>query len=441
MDFSRRDALLKGLFGAGMLGLRSLATGIPISMLLRPMEARAADPPFVCADKTRAQYLILSASASGDPLNANVPGTFDDPDILHSLDPLMAKTALTLAGRSTTAAKPWAGLPQATLDRTCFFHHGTLTASHNNHPKVLRAMGATKRSEMIPSVFSKYLSTCLETVQQQPVSLGAGRDTSEVIYFDSRALPSLSPSGLKATLLSPAGPLTTLQQLRDADLNRLNELFKSKGTNVQRAYLDRMARSQTEARAISQTLLDSLSLITSDSPENQVTAAAVLIKMNVTPVVTIHIPFGGDNHSDADLARETTQTVSGVATIALLMQKLTEMGLADRVTFASMNVFGRTLANKGLTGRDHLGNHHCTVISGKNVKGGVVGGVAKNPNGGDYKALGIDSSSGAASASGDVTFDDSLSAVAKTLGAALGVPDAVLDEHVTKGKVVRSAIA
>ena len=41
-----------------------------------------------------------------------------------------------------------------------------------------------------------------------------------------------------------------------------------------------------------------------------------LIQMKVTPVVAIHIPFGGDNHHDAALATETAQTVSGVAAIA-----------------------------------------------------------------------------------------------------------------------------
>ena len=48
-------------------------------------------------------------------------------------------------------------------------------------------------------------------------------------------------------------------------------------------------------------------------------AAITLIQMNVTPVIAIHIPFGGDNHRDVGLATETAQTVSGVATIAALM--------------------------------------------------------------------------------------------------------------------------
>ena len=33
--------------------------------------------------------------------------------------------------------------------------------------------------------------------------------------------------------------------------------------------------------------------------------AAALFAAKVTPVVTLHIPFGGDNHTDADLYDES----------------------------------------------------------------------------------------------------------------------------------------
>ncbi len=38
----RRDAILKLLFGAGGIGLRALATGVPASILLDPRRALAA---------------------------------------------------------------------------------------------------------------------------------------------------------------------------------------------------------------------------------------------------------------------------------------------------------------------------------------------------------------------------------------------------------------
>ena len=55
------------------------------------------------------------------------------------------------------------------------------------------------------------------------------------------------------------------------------------------------------------------------------------------------------------------------------------VSLTERVTFATMNVFGRNLNGiqkvTDRTGRDHYGNHSVMVMIGKNVKPGVIGGV------------------------------------------------------------------
>ena len=74
MNLSRRKLLLETLFGAGMLGLRSLATGIPIAVLANPRKAVAQTVPS-CSNPA-AQYILLSSSVDGDPLNANVPGMY-----------------------------------------------------------------------------------------------------------------------------------------------------------------------------------------------------------------------------------------------------------------------------------------------------------------------------------------------------------------------------
>src|SRR4029077_2854178 len=80
MTISRRDALLTTLFGAGCVGLRSLATGLPAWFLLDPSAALAAPPAPACtAPPDRAQFIVFSTSGTGDPLNANAPGTYDDP--------------------------------------------------------------------------------------------------------------------------------------------------------------------------------------------------------------------------------------------------------------------------------------------------------------------------------------------------------------------------
>jgi hypothetical protein len=439
MTINRR-AMLHGLFGgASLLGLRSLATGLPISLLMRPLEARAEYEEAACTNKEAAQYLILSTSLQGDPLNANVPGTYEFPEIVHPPDPRMAKTALSLAGKPTTAAKPWADLPQDVLDRTAFFHHTTLTNGHGGERKVLELMGGTQRNEMFVSIFSKYLAGCLGTVQKQPISLAA-QNGSEYLFYEGRALPPLTPNGLRATLLNEPGPLTDLQNMRDKQLDRLNALYKAQGTATQRAFLDRIAKSQAEVRGISQELLDNLAAIDGNDKDDQIVAAAVLIRMNVTPVLSMRISFGADNHFDEGLEDEASSTVSGVAAIGRLQAKLAEMGLKDKVTFAMMNVFGRTLSVRGLSGRDHLGNHHVTVMIGSRVKGGIIGGLAPNEGGADFKALPIDSTTGAGTKSGDIPFEETLGAVGKTLGAAVGVPASVLDEKIFKGKIVPAAL-
>lgn len=440
MKLSRRNALLTGLFGAGMVGLRALATGLPVSFLMNPKRAFADYQPPTCFSKDKAQYLILNTSGLGDPLNGNVPGTYADPGIVHPSDPAMAPTQMTIGGQQVTAAAPWAGMPADVLARTSFFHHATLTNAHPNQPKLMELMGQIKRQEMLVSMLAAHLSPCLGTVQPEPVTIGA-TGPSEALTFQGRALPILSPTGLKALLTQPAGPLAGLQKMRDDDLNRLNSMLKKDGTTAQRQFLDRYATSQTQVRAINQNLLGMLGSITKNDVPSQITAAIALIQMNVTSVIAMHIPFGGDNHSDPGLANETVQTVAGVASIVSLMSQLKSAGLEDKVTFASLNVFGRTMAvaHKGQNGRDHLANHHCTVMIGKGIKGSVIGGVAPMAN--DYGALPIDSSSGRGDPKGDIKFEETLGSVGKTLGTALGVDPAVLDDQITQGKAIGAALA
>lgn len=440
MTISRRDTLMTALFGAGYVGLRALATGLPISLLTNPRTAMADDNTATCFAKEKAQYIIMSTCSTGDPMNGNVPGTYDDPNVVHPLDPAMAETPMMIGGQSYKAALPWTTLPANVAARTCFFHHATLTNAHPNQPKVMRLMGAVKRQEMLMSVLAKQLAPCLGTVQPEPVTIGAN-GPSEALSYEGRNLPILSAPGLRALLTSPTGPLTNLQKLRDADLNRLSDLYRTSGTPAQRAFLDRYATSQTQVRQISQTLLDNLSGLKDNSVSSQITAAITLIRMNVSPVVSMRIPFGGDNHTDVDLQRETAQTVTGVASIAQLMQALAAAGLQDRVTFVAMNVFGRTmsLAHKQRTGRDHLANHHCTIMIGKGIRGSVIGGIA--PKAGDYGALPINSTTGKGDAGGDVAFEDTLGSVGKTLGIAVGVKPAVLEDQITQGKAIAPALA
>jgi Protein of unknown function (DUF1501) len=435
MDISRRKALMSALFGAGYVGLRALATGIPASVLLKGRRAFADGAP-ACVDKSRAQYVILATSGSGDPINANVPGTYIS-GITHSADPAMAATPMKLGGQSTTAALPWTQLPQTVLDRTVFWHIMTNTPVHPKEPDVLKLMGMTASDEMLPSLLAKQLAPCLGTVQTQPITLGA-TSPSEGLVFQGQALPIIPPLALKATLTSPTGPLANLQALRDQTLGQINDMFRSSGSPSQKAYLDSLIASQGEIRNIRQDLLSSLTSIRDNSVASQITAAVTLIQMSVTPVVAIHIPFGGDNHNDAALANEAAQHVTGVAAIGSLMSQLSSAGLSDQVTFMSLNVFGRTLGPSNTDGRQHNANHQVSITIGKPFKGGVIGAVGQV--GGDYGALPINSTTGAGGPGGDIEAGSTLASFGKTSLAAVGVDSPTIDSLIATGKVVPAAL-
>jgi hypothetical protein len=434
---TRRQGLQAALLGAGAVGLRALATGLPPSFLLNPRRALADGT--ACGSNDKAQFIILSTSANGDPLNASVPGTYEDPNIVHSPDPKMAPTALTIRGQSHTAAAPWATLPQSVLDRTCFWHLMSNTSVHPKEPDVLKLMGTTVGGEMLPSLLAKQLAPCLGTIQSQPITLGASTP-SEGLSYGGAPLPIIPALALKATLTSAPGALTDLQPLRDQTLNQLYDLYKTGATPAQRAFVDSMVTSQQQVRNINQSLLDALTSIKDNSVASQLLAAVTLIQMKVTPVIAIHIPFGGDNHSDNALATETAQTVSGVAAIASLMQQLSAAGLSDQVTLMSLNVFGRTLGPGNTSGRQHNQNHQVSFTIGKPFKGGVIGGVA--PVGSDYGATAIRSSTGASDPTGgDISPVNTLASYGRTMLAAVGVPSATISTAVPAGAVITAALA
>jgi hypothetical protein len=161
--------------------------------------------------------------------------------------------------------------------------------------------------------------------------------------------------------------------------------------------------------------------------------------MKVTPVLAVHIPFGGDNHRDTGLATEAAQTVSGVATLASLMQQLSAAGLSDQVSFVSLNVFGRTIGPSTADGRQHNPNHQVSIVIGKPFRGGVLGAVA--PVQTDYGATAIDSKTGQGSASGDVHAVDTLAAFGRTMLAAVGVDATSIAADIPAGQVIPAALA
>jgi hypothetical protein len=440
---NRREVLLRMLFGAGLVGLRSLATGIPAAILLDPRKGLAADAG-ASQGPAGPQYLIFSTSGAGDPVNCNAPGTYDDPNIAHPNDPSMAATPMTFGSKTVRGAKVWSTLPASTLARTCFFHHGTYTVIHPDEGKVLRMMGALAGGEMLPSMLARELATPLGTVRAQPIALSG--DFNEAIYYQGAPQPLLRPTTLSTVLTSPTNGLgaVNLVKMRDQSLDALNAFAKSHGQTAQKSFIDQYATSQTQLRALQAGLLSSLSALRDDSADSQIQAAIILFRMKVTPVVVVHIPFGGDNHSDGGLAREIGEHGSGVSTLVSMMKALADANMQDAVTFAMMNVFGRTMVSENVAkdkGRQHNDLHHVSVLIGRGLRSSVIGGVGLSAGAKEYGALPIDSASGAGSASGDIGFRDTFGAMGKTLAAAVGLPGATIDKNVLTGAVVKAALA
>jgi hypothetical protein len=395
----------------------------------------------------------------GDPINANCPGTYLDAKINHPapLDGSMAPTQITINGQNHMVAKPWEQLGPTgvnVLDRTVFWHLMTNTPIHPKEPDVLKLMETTAYNEMLPSLLAKQLAPCLGTIQAQPISVGASTPAEGLVY-GGQAQPIIPPLALKATLTNPVSPdprapLTDLQQLRDDSLNQLYDLYKNNANTAQRAYIDSMVTTQTQVRSINQNLLAMLNTIKDNSVAAQITAALALIQMKVSPVIAIHIPFGGDNHQDTNLMAETAQTLSGTASIASLMQqlqttKMNNVPLSELVTFMTLNVFGRTLTpvgsgGNGYDGRNHNQFHQVSLTIGKPFQGGVIGGVGPVMGFNDYGAQQFDSKTGKVSLMGDVSPLRSLASFGQSMLAAVGVDQATISSLIMSGTVIKAAL-
>lgn len=388
------------------------------------------------------QFLILATSSQGDPLNANAPGAFVS-GAENNPVPTLAPADVTFGADSHRAASVWGTLPAELRARLAFFHHRTYTNAHPEHRKVMALHGAAKSTngngqEMLPSLLASELSAGLGTIQSEPVPLG-----NELITYEGRSLDNVDPSGLKSLFDQPDDLLTSLTSLRDQQIDALYAELRASGTRIQRQFLDRHALGRDQVRKLGEDLAQLLVRLPTDpanrdSPTDQVIAALALIKLKVAPVVTIHLPFGSDNHNDSDLTIEAQETVDSVGVLGTLWSELSAAGLQDQVTFASLNVFGRTLKRNAGGGRNHNQNHHVMTLFGKHVRGGVIGGVGAVD--GDFGAQAIDSTTGRASESGDIDPLSSLESAAKTLGAALQVSSERLEQRISGGKVVTAAL-
>lgn len=434
MRFDRRHALR---LAAGGLGLRALATGLPTSFLLRPGQARAqaAQTP---------QFLVLALSDRGDPLNANAPGSFVEGVVNNPIE-AMDPVDFELGPVRTRAARPWSTLSTELRSRLAFMHIQTGVVTHPEMDEVLELRGgvvgdAGNRVEMLPSMLAAETAALLETTLSEPVPLGREG-------LSSRGLPldSIGPAELKDLFASAQPGLERLGALRDTALDTLYAEVRSQGTRTQRDFLDRFALGRSQARQLGEQLSSLLERV-SDNPltpeaeaRDQLLAAVALFRLNVTPVATVHIPFGGDNHQDDTLQEEADAHASGIALYQTLFDELRAVGLEDRVTFASLNVFGRTLQRNAAGGRDHNGQHHVLSAFGSRVRAGVYGGIERR--GDNFVAGDLDPASGALAPGGGIPAEESLLAAGHTLVDWMGLPREVAERRLTGGQAVEGMVS
>lgn len=452
-NMNRRKFLIANALGMGSLALRSIATGLPVSFL-----AGLANPAMASTD-TAAKFLILSHRQSGDPTNIYTPGTYAD-DINDSNDPFnqieratVSETGAIASGFETPvsfnlgnetvkAAQPWSTLSEDLRNRFAFWHHSTLVAAHTEFQTVRTLNGALKaddgiNKEELSSFIAQTNASRLSTLLDAPICIG-----STAVKARGETLPIISPSTMADLFDSSIGNIDQMVRLRDSYVDRVYREVRDNGTHAQKTFLDRYAISRADAKQLGDNLGSLITDVDSDSDIDQAKVAVALMQLNITPVVVMGLDFGGDNHNDISLSEEVNGTTNSMASLNALWDRLKDANMQDNVVFASLNPFGRTLARVSSGGRNHHGMHHTMFTFGSSIKAGVVGGIEldNDANGTEFKATAINSATGESATNGDVTFEQSLASVGKTLAKAVGVSDDIISTRIDTGKVITGAL-
>lgn len=235
---------------------------------------------------------------------------YDDPKIVHPTDGRLTPAQLMLGGVSYKAAAPWMKLPSELLDRTTFWHIATGTPIHPREPDGLRLMGATYASD------APFADRAAGRAVPRNRAAAADRDRRKVpvggAYVRGRPTSDHARASAQSDPGDAAGQARGSARPANDTLDKLYDLYRKEATPAEQVYIDGLVRSEREVRGIEQDLLAELESITDNSIDSQITAAVSLIRMNIAPVLSINIPFGGDNHHDENLANETEQTLVGV---------------------------------------------------------------------------------------------------------------------------------
>mgnify|MGYP001204267692 CR=1 FL=1 len=427
--WNRRAFLEHILSGYSYLGLRSMLLGVSPAFLSHRLMANDQDR----------QFLIFSSEAQGSPLNCNVPGTYiagvDHPD-----DPAMEPTNFNLGNVRVRAATPWSDLRSDLRGRMHFIHNQTEVNAHNEFSEVLYGLGRVKSetgsgAEMIASVVAQENHQNLGTIIDRPIVLDSTLD------FKGNRVRPVTPDLFQALFSTTGNPqVTQMMKFRDQALDTLYADLRKEGTPAQKDFLNAAITSRSQARLLSEKLADALGTLPNNPDEAAVLVAAAICKAGAAPVVNIKMRFGSDNHSDQNLSDEVTETLASIEHLNKLQGHLVDFGVADQVTFALQNCFGRTLKRNRRGGRDHNSRHNVTLLFGPKIKPGVSGGIEVVQNERGAHAVAFNSQTGAPSGSGDIQPSMSFVSSIKTIYKACGLPDEIINKRVQGGKLINSVL-
>ena len=400
------------------------------------------------------KYLIMSHQRGGDPANANVPGTYparnnDSNDPLSGIQhPTTAEydraagfetpSTFTLGNQTVKAAQPWSTLPADLRERFAFWHHPTYNSAHTDFDNTMRINGAIKGpdgtgTDQIDSLIAQETYASLNCVTRAPISLGG-----TAIEFAGTSVPIIRPRDIQSLFASSINDLELMVNMRDRFIDQTYQQIKDNGTPAQKNFLDDYAISREAAKNVGDNLANLL-----NGSSDPARIAVALIQLNVSPLITVGLGFGGDNHRDGDLINEVDSTSdNAIPFINTLWNELKRANLQDSVVFSSLNVFGRTLVRNNDEGRDHNSEHHAMMAFGPNIKGGVVGGLEpyqRRRNQGDFKATAINSQTGG-SANPDIPHEETFVSVGKTLAKAVGVSDEQIEKRFDGGRIITGAL-
>ena len=452
--YNRRNFLRLGAFSGLGIGIRSAITGLPVSFLLH---GRAR------ANELGHRIAILASSSYGEPLNVCGPGTFD-PDyaqyfshpnaqdidldevvgrninqIQLGVESLNVSAEVLLGTQSVQMAACFAALSPEMLQHLVWFNYRSGANIHPQFKDVLTCYGEVhgadgRGAEQLPAAIAQETASFLGTTTSDPLVLGRGTFIS-----NGASLANYSPTKLKTLAQSVGqsmGGAENFAVMYDSFIDEAYQEVRQNGTAQQRRFFDQHAASRQEAADFGSALGQLLVDIEDDSLKSQMRCAAFIAKLRLAPVIMTNMAFGGDNHQDAGLLNETNQTLEMIEALDIYWKTIHEMGIADEVFFANLDVFGRSPKSDG-NGRSHYGDFVSGMMVGTNLQGGAVGGWEVD---GKARATGINSTTGS-SDNADIAASETLSAYYRTIMNAAGVSAERQEVRLPTGTLVSSVTA